>query len=174
MSHSSILQSLIDQQRKTSKPAIQEVGEGENVNPNQPEEIKRWKLSDFEIGKPLGRGKFGRVYLAREKKSKQIVALKLMYKKDLQDNGMEKQVKREIEIQTHLRHNNVLRMFGFFYDNTRVFMILEYASGGELFKKLLESHHFSEELSANYIAQLARALIYCHSHNVLHRDIKHS
>lgn len=44
-------------------------------------EPKNWTIDDFEIGKPLGRGKFGHVYLAREKKSKFIVALKVLYKK---------------------------------------------------------------------------------------------
>ena len=44
-------------------------------------EPKKWTIDDFEIGKPLGRGKFGHVYLAREKKSKFIVALKVLYKK---------------------------------------------------------------------------------------------
>lgn len=141
----------------------------ENENPGTD---RKWKLDDFEIGKPLGRGKFGRVYLAREKRSKQIVALKLMYKKDLADNGMEKQVRREIEIQTHLKHQNILRMYGFFYDANRVFLILEYAPGGELFKKLIDSQRFTEAVAANYISQLTKALVYCHSHNVIHRDIK--
>ncbi len=44
-------------------------------------EPKNWTIDDFEIGKPLGRGKFGHVYLAREKKSKFIIALKVLYKK---------------------------------------------------------------------------------------------
>jgi len=135
-------------------------------------EDRRWKLSDFEIGRPLGRGKFGRVYLAREKQSKKVVAMKLLYKKDLCKDAMKNQIKREIEIQTHLRHPNILRMYGFFYDATRVYMILEYASGGELFKKLVGSRRFSEEVSSNYICQLAKALEYCHSHHVIHRDIK--
>ena len=45
---------------------------------------QRWKLDDFDIGRPLGKGKFGNVYLAREKKSKYIVALKVLFKSQLQ------------------------------------------------------------------------------------------
>ena len=54
--------------------------------PNYPKggEGNRWKLDDFDIGRPLGKGKFGNVYLAREKKSKYIVALKVLFKSQLQ------------------------------------------------------------------------------------------
>ena len=50
---------------------------------------KKWTIDDFEIGKPLGHGKFGHVYLAREKKSKFIVALKVLYKKQLMKSNVE-------------------------------------------------------------------------------------
>ena len=63
----------------------------------------KWSLSDFDIGKPLGNGKFGKVYLAREKKSHFIVALKVLYKSQLSKAGVEHQLRREIEIQAHLR-----------------------------------------------------------------------
>lgn len=63
----------------------------------------QWNLDDFEIGAPLGRGKFGRVYLAREKSTHYMVALKTLYKVELMKGRVEKQVMREIEIQTHLR-----------------------------------------------------------------------
>jgi serine/threonine protein kinase len=64
---------------------------------------KQWSLKDFDIGKPLGKGKFGHVYLARERRTGYIVALKILYKKELQENKVEKQLRREIEIQSHLR-----------------------------------------------------------------------
>jgi len=133
---------------------------------------KEWKLEDFDIGKPLGKGKFGSVYLAREKKSKYIVALKVLHKTQLCASHVEHQLRREIEIQSHLRHPNILRLYGYFYDNTRVFLILEYAALGELYKELQRAKRFSERRSATYIASLARALIYCHKKHVIHRDIK--
>lgn len=110
-----------------------------------------WQLSDFDIGRPLGRGKFGNVYLAREKKSKFVVALKVsspspgqpaqacqyssstrksrlglilrvpplmqvLFKSQLAQSNVEHQLRREIEIQSHLRHENILRLYGYFYD----------------------------------------------------------
>lgn len=81
---------------------------------------KRWSLTDFDIGKPLGRGKFGNVYLAREKQSKYVVALKVLFKNQLQQSQVEHQLRREIEIQSHLRHPNILRLYGYFYDQVRI------------------------------------------------------
>lgn len=111
-------------------------------------EKKQWTLSDFEIGKPLGRGKFGNVYLARERKTKYIVALKVLQKEQLKKENVEHQLRREIEIQSHLRHKNILRLYGYFYDANRVYLILEYAKGGELYKRLQQLQRFSEEDSA--------------------------
>lgn len=97
---------------------------------------RKWQLGDFDIGKPLGRGKFGNVYCAREKKSKYIIALKVLFKNQLSNSNVEHQLRREIEIQSHLRHPNILRLYGYFYDDTRIYLILEYAAGGELYKLL--------------------------------------
>lgn len=133
---------------------------------------KRWSLADFDIGKPLGRGKFGNVYLAREKKTKYIVALKVLFKAQLQKAQVEHQLRREIEIQSHLRHPNILRMYGYFYDANRIYLILECAPKGELYKQLQREGRFEEKRAASYALQLAGALDYCHSKHVIHRDIK--
>ena len=66
-------------------------------------EGKKWVLKDFDIGRPLGKGKFGNVYLAREKTTKFILALKVLFKSQLQKASVEHQLRREIEIQSHLR-----------------------------------------------------------------------
>ncbi|XP_064994414.1 serine/threonine-protein kinase Aurora-2-like isoform X1 [Musa acuminata AAA Group] len=133
---------------------------------------RRWKVDDFDIGKPLGRGKFGHVYLAREKRSNQIVALKVLFKSQLKQSQVEHQVRREVEIQSHLRHPNILRLYGYFYDEARVYLLLEYAEKGELYKELQKCTYFSERRTATYISSLARALIYLHGKHVIHRDIK--
>lgn len=123
---------------------------------------KQWKLSDFEIGRPLGRGKFGNVYLAREAKSKYIVALKVLFKSQLVKNNVQHQLRREIEIQAHLQHPNILRLFGYFYDDTRVYLILEFAPQGELYKLLKKKGKFNDEESAQFIVQIIDALEFCH------------
>lgn len=106
----------------------------------------RWQLTDFDIGKRLGKGKFGEVFLAREKNSKFICALKVLMKDQLE--GIEHLLKREIEIQSHLRHPNILRLYGYFYDKNRVYLILEYAFQGELYKELKKFKKFDEKRAA--------------------------
>ena len=162
-----------------------------------------WTLQDFEVAKKLGEGRFGTVYLAREKRTGFICAIKVLYKKELQQQCVEYQLRREIEIQCNLRyvdilflstvkvvvalphrltffpfslpvfrHKHILRLYGYFYDESRVFLILEYAAQGELYKKLQDEKKFNEAKSARYIHDIADALKYCHSKHIIHRDIK--
>ncbi|XP_059834723.1 aurora kinase A isoform X1 [Hypanus sabinus] len=133
---------------------------------------KQWCLDDFEIGRPLGKGKFGNVYLARERQSRFILALKVLFKSQLEKAAVEHQLRREVEIQSHLRHPNILRLFGYFHDASRVYLILEYAPRGELYKELQKCGKFDDKRSATYMSELADALVYCHSKKVIHRDIK--
>lgn len=135
---------------------------------------KVWNLSNFDIGRGLGRGKFGNVYLAREKETKFVIALKVLFKKQIAQQGIEHQVRREIEIQSHLRHPNILRMYGYFHDEARIYLILEYAPGDTLYKALQTSpnNRFDEPQSAIHIKSLISALQYLHDRNVIHRDIK--
>jgi len=133
---------------------------------------KQWHLNDFDIGKSLGRGRFGNVVLAREKHTKFVCALKILYREQLRKANIEHQVKREIQIQYYLSHQNILKLYGYFYDEMRVFIILEYAKGGELYRQLKAKKRFDEDTTARYIRSLASALDYIHRHHVIHRDIK--
>ncbi|XP_020091519.1 serine/threonine-protein kinase Aurora-3-like [Ananas comosus] len=133
---------------------------------------EEWGLGDFDIGKCIGEGKFGKVYLAREKQSGYVVAIKVIFKAKLDKYRFHAHLRREIEIQHGLDHPNVLRLFAWFHDDTRVFLVLEYAAKGELYKLLRSLRHFSEKRAATYVASLAGALAYCHEKHVIHRDIK--
>ncbi|PLW51750.1 hypothetical protein PCANC_01478 [Puccinia coronata f. sp. avenae] len=133
----------------------------------------RWSLNSFDIGRALGKGKFGRVYMVRTKAPPQfIIALKCLYKRELVECKVEKQLRREIEIQSNLRHPNILRLYGYFHDDKRIFLMLEFAGKGELYKQLHRHGKFSEKRSSRYIAQMADALHYLHRKHVIHRDIK--
>ncbi|WVQ83026.1 hypothetical protein IAT38_005164 [Cryptococcus sp. DSM 104549] len=130
-------------------------------------------LPSFTIGRPLGKGKFGRVYLARSKAPPHfVVALKCLHKAEIVQGKVETQVRREIEIQQNLRHPNILRLYGYFYDSKRIFLVLEFAMKGELYKQLSRLGKFDEKRSSRYIAQMADALSYLHKKHIIHRDIK--
>ncbi|XP_061729317.1 uncharacterized protein LOC133534239 [Cydia pomonella] len=128
--------------------------------------------TNLEIGPMLGYGKFGKVYLAREKESHYLVALKVLCKSQILKTNIEQQVQREVDIQSRLRHPNILRMFHHFQDEKLIYLVLEYAKHGTLFVLLMQRGRFDEKTAAIYIRDLTKALIYCHAKNVIHRDIK--
>ncbi|KAF2725730.1 kinase-like protein [Polychaeton citri CBS 116435] len=162
-------------QQRSSADARPSNGPSDSIIRTQmepPPRPRQFHLGMFEIGKPLGKGKFGRVYLARERSSGFVCALKVLHKVELQQGKVEKQVRREIEIQSNLAHPNILRLYGHFHDSKRIFLILEFAGKGELYKHLRKAHRFPEWQAAQYIAQMASALRYLHKKHVMHRDIK--
>ncbi|CAF0781439.1 unnamed protein product [Rotaria sp. Silwood1] len=130
-----------------------------------------WTIEDFEIGNLLGRGRFGYVYCGREKQTRFVVALKILFKAQLKNSKMEQQVKREIEIQSNLKHPNILRLYGFFHDEQRIYLLLEYAPGGELYRRMQTEKILRESEAAGYVYQLCNALNYLHTKRVIHRGI---
>ncbi|KAF9934238.1 hypothetical protein BGZ67_003964, partial [Mortierella alpina] len=109
---------------------------------------REWCLDDFELARPLGKGQFGQVYLMRERQSGFVVAMKVIHKADLMKANMEHQLRREIDIQSNLKHKHILRLDTFFHDKTKVYLVLEYAPLGELYKKLRKVEKFSEAQSS--------------------------
>ncbi|KAG6506503.1 hypothetical protein ZIOFF_031827 [Zingiber officinale] len=83
--------------------------------------------------------------------SNHIVALKVLFKSQLKQSQVEHQLRCEVEIQSHLRHPNILHLYGYFYDKTRVYLILEYAAKGELYKELQKPKCFSERRTATIL-----------------------
>lgn len=129
-------------------------------------------LDDFEIGRPLGCGEFGQVWLVRHKTTNLILALKIIDKSRVKHESSAKQIRREIEVHSNLKHSNILRMYGYFYDKQRIYIVLEYATRCGMFEILQRYRRFDEEKTATYIFQVSRALYYMHKNNVIHRDLK--
>ncbi|CAL2029683.1 unnamed protein product [Caenorhabditis brenneri] len=152
-----------------NKPCLLEPVEKTKNTPNKGGKLS---IKDFEIGRPLGKGKFGSVYLARTKTGHFHCAVKVLFKSQLISGGVEHQLEREIEIQSHLHHPNIIRLYTYFWDAKKIYLILEYAPGGEMYKKLTTEKRFSEPTAGKYMFEIADALSYCHRKNVIHRDIK--
>lgn len=77
-------------------------------------------------------------------------------------------------LHSNCRHPNILRLYTWFHDDHKIYLALELASEGELYKHLQSSPHgrFTEDRAARYTYQVADALHYCHLNNVIHRDLK--
>ena len=109
-------------------------------------------LEDFDVGPKVGKGKFSEVFLARyniifwfltitlchnrDKQTNFIVGLKVLKKSVLKQSGLLNQMKREIWIQSLCRHKNILQIYGFFFDSQKIYLILEFASDGDLYSLL--------------------------------------
>lgn len=125
----------------------------------------------YEVGKLLGYGAFAKVYHARNLRTGQSVAIKSVNKQKVLKGGLTAHVKREISIMRRLRHPHIVRLLEVMATKTRIYFVLEFAKGGELFAKVAKGR-FSEDLSRRYFQQLISAIGYCHSHGVFHRDLK--
>ncbi|BAP72048.1 spindle assembly checkpoint kinase [Kluyveromyces marxianus] len=136
------------------------------------DKFKNMSLQDFEIGKILGKGKFGKVYCVKHKETGLICALKAMEKKEIVQYTIQKQFRREVEIQGSFKHKNLTQLYGFFYDEKRVYLLMEYVYHGELYKFLKNNGPLNESLASYFVYQMANALDYMHSKKILHRDIK--
>ncbi|KXN69818.1 kinase-like protein [Conidiobolus coronatus NRRL 28638] len=139
---------------------------------NDPINGQRWKSEDFLKKKRLGSGQFGTVYLATEIRSNRDVALKIISKTKILRCGGLSQLKREVEITCHLKHPHIARLYGYFQNETHVFLVMEYAPMGDLYSHFKKVLKFDERTTSTYIYQLALALQYIQRKDVIHRDIK--
>lgn len=125
----------------------------------------------YEVGRLLGCGAFAKVYYGRNIKTGQSVAIKVISKKKIAGTNLMANIKREIAIMGRLRHPNIVRMYEVLACKAKIYFVIEFAKGGELFAKVAKGR-FSEELSRKYFQQLVSAVGYCHSRGVYHRDLK--
>ena len=132
-----------------------------------------WCLDDFSIGKALGKGKFGKVYLAVDKHSKAQVALKVLFKSQMTSSLSKLLLRREVEIQSRLRHDRILSLHGYFHDSTHVYLILQQATLGEVYKQMCScGGKFDIDTAMAYIVDVSEALVYLGERHIMHRDIK--
>jgi 5'-AMP-activated protein kinase catalytic alpha subunit len=129
-------------------------------------------MGRYEIGKQLGQGTFAKVYYARNLATGQAVAIKMINKDKVTKVGLVEQIKREISVMRLVKHPNVLQLFEVMATKRRIYFVLEYAKGGELFNKIVKAGKLSEDAARRYFHQLISAVDYCHSRGVYHRDLK--
>ena len=139
----------------------------------QPGHRKEVKFGDYILGQTLGEGEFGKVKMGWKKDSSVQVAIKLIRKESLQSNTTRlPKIYREIGILRDLQHPNIVRLHEFVETERHMGIILEYASGGELFDYILNHRYLKDPAARRLFAQLVSGVGYLHKKGIVHRDLK--
>ncbi|XP_073293919.1 serine/threonine-protein kinase SAPK10-like [Primulina huaijiensis] len=122
----------------------------------------------YDLVRDIGSGNFGVARLMRDKQTKELVAVKYIERGDKIDEN----VQREIINHRSLRHPNIVRFKEVILTPTHLAIVMEYASGGELFERICNAGRFSEDEARFFFQQLISGVSYCHSMQICHRDLK--
>ncbi|GAB4826341.1 hypothetical protein Ancab_009207 [Ancistrocladus abbreviatus] len=136
-------------------------------NPTSPG--SRWKK-----GKLLGRGSFGHVYVGFNSETGEMCAIKevTLFSDDAKSKESARQLGQEIALLSRLRHPNIVQYYGSETVDDKVYIYLEYVSGGSIYKILQEYGKLGELAIRSYTQQILSGLAYLHAKNTVHRDIK--
>lgn len=129
-------------------------------------------LDTFDRIKTLGTGSFGRVMLVQHKSTKQFHAMKILDKQKIVKLKQVEHTLNEKKILQSTSFPFIVQLDHSFKDNSNLYMVLEFVTGGEMFSHLRQAGKFSESHSRFYAAQIALVLEYLHHMDVMYRDLK--
>jgi serum/glucocorticoid-regulated kinase 2 len=130
------------------------------------------RLADFKMMMVLGRGTFGKVYLAELNLNKQVYAIKSIRKDVLIDTDQVENTKLEKDIMFTCDHPFLITMDYLFQSSLRLYFVMPFVNGGELYKIFLSKRRFTEQIVLFYAAQISLAIGYLHEAGIAHRDLK--
>lgn len=133
--------------------------------------VKR-RVGKYELGRTIGEGTFAKVKFARNIETGEAVAIKILDKEKVLKHKLVEQIKREVATMKLIKHPNVVRLYEVMGSKTKIFIVLEFVTGGELFDKIVNDGRMRESEARKYFHQLINAVDYCHSRGVYHRDLK--
>lgn len=142
------------------------------ASPINPCQKNRTSIEDFEIVKPISRGAFGRVFLARKRVTGDLFAIKVLKKADMICKNAVDSILAERNILISTRNPFVVRFFYSFTCKENLYLVMEYSNGGDLYSLLRNLGCMDEDMARVYIAEVVLALEYLHSMSVVHRDLK--
>ena len=130
-------------------------------------------VGPYSLERTLGTGATGKVKLAKHSKTGEKVGIKII-KKDLfyDKPSLRIKVQREISVMKLMFHPHVIKIFDVLEDSKYLFLILEYASRGELFNFLVQKRKINNKEALCFFQQIISGLEYCHKHRICHRDLK--
>ncbi|VDK69984.1 unnamed protein product [Dibothriocephalus latus] len=124
----------------------------------------------YDVGSVIGDGNFAIVRRARDRSSGQNCALKIVDKFRIE--GKERMLRRELRILRRCNHNNIVKLLEEFETPTQFYLVMELIEGGDLFELISKFRRFSEKEASVMITDVAKALLYLHTHSIVHRDLK--
>ncbi|KJE92045.1 Mark1 protein [Capsaspora owczarzaki ATCC 30864] len=128
-------------------------------------------IGNYALDKTIGKGNFAKVKLARHVLTNEEVAVKIIDKSKLNQTSLTK-LFREVRIMKMLDHPNIIKLYEVIDTPTTLYLVMEYASGGELFDFLVAHGKMKEKEARIKFRQIVSAVQYCHSRRVIHRDLK--
>jgi len=129
-------------------------------------------LDDFICKKILGKGSFGKVFLVEKKDDHKLYAMKSLRKDVILENDQVESTKLEKEILLKAKHPFFVKMAYIFQTDQKIYFVMNFIRGGELFTHLQSEKRFKEERAKFYAAQIISAIGYLHNKKIIYRDIK--
>merc|ERR1719219_2984650 len=127
---------------------------------------------DFDFLKVIGRGAFGKVMQVRYKKNDTVYAMKILRKKQIVARNQIDHTKSERKILQALQHPFLMKLRFAFQTNSKLYFVLDYYRGGELFFHLKKRRKFAEDEARIFVAEVGLALGHLHSLDIIYRDLK--
>ncbi|XP_065091794.1 MAP/microtubule affinity-regulating kinase 3-like isoform X11 [Ochlerotatus camptorhynchus] len=162
---SEIMKHLVSPQKSQGSPNMQMRGTGARWRPAE-EHIGKYKLL-----KTIGKGNFAKVKLAKHVPTSKEVAIKIIDKTQLNASSLQK-LYREVRIMKLLDHPNIVKLFQVIETEKTLYLVMEYASGGEVFDYLVLHGRMKEKEARAKFRQIVSAVQYCHQKRIIHRDLK--
>ncbi|XP_069063387.1 MAP/microtubule affinity-regulating kinase 3 isoform X2 [Pleurodeles waltl] len=128
-------------------------------------------IGNYRLLKTIGKGNFAKVKLARHILTGREVAIKIIDKTQLNPTSLQK-LFREVRIMKFLNHPNIVKLFEVIETENTLYLIMEYASGGEVFDYLVAHGRMKEKEARTKFRQIVSAVQYCHQKRIVHRDLK--
>ncbi|CAN6891998.1 hypothetical protein Bca4012_092329 [Brassica carinata] len=157
---------------KESESVSEHASQGSAMTTPHFAQKERTSIDDFEIIKPISRGAFGKVFLARKRTTGDFFAIKVLKKLDMIRKNDFERILEERNILITVRYPFVVRFFYSFTCSDNLYLVMEYLNGGDLYSLLQKVGCLDDDIARIYIAELVLALEYLHSLNIVHRDIK--
>ncbi|EIM20411.1 kinase-like protein [Wallemia mellicola] len=163
----------LDDNKPTQQQLQQPATPNSSYNKVQPRKTQgRYTLKDFVLERTLGTGSFGRVHLVKSNHNSRFYAIKVLAKDQVVKMKQVEHTVSERDMLARVRHPFLVNLWGTFQDPKNLYMVMDFVAGGELFSLLRKSQRFPNPVAKFYAAEVALALDYLHSLDIIYRDLK--